>query len=337
MSETTMDTTANGMAHLDPQRRHDAVLLFDVADGNPNGDPDAGNLPRVDPETMQGLVSDVAIKRKVRDWVDATRGTEERFKLHIQNTGGEDAERLLRDRAWERFKIYIQNTGVALNDLHQRAYTALNITSKGKTQARGDVDRARDWMCANFFDVRTFGAVMSTGVNAGQVRGPVQVTFARSIDPIVPLDLSITRVAITRAEDARTIATESADEEGGKRTEMGRKALVPYGLYRANVFVVPPFAKTTGFSAEDLAVVWESLLMMWDLDRSAARGMMACRGLYVFSHGSPLGNAPAHRLLERVKVAARPGVTAPRGFGDYTVTVDEERMPEGVSLNRLDA
>ena len=249
MTEATSATeTTNGAAHLDPDRRHDAILLFDVTDGNPNGDPDAGNLPRVDPETMQGLVSDVAIKRKVRDWVDATRGEQ------------------------ERFKIYIQNTGVALNELHQRAYTELKLTSKGKTQSRGDVDQARDWMCDNFYDVRTFGAVMSTGVNAGQVRGPVQLTFARSISPIVPLDLSITRVAVTKAEDARTVSAEG-DEEGGKRTEMGRKSLVPYGLYRTSLFVVPPFARRTGFDREDLEVLWEALLMMWDLGPLGSAGL----------------------------------------------------------------
>ena len=311
MDETTATRAgAADQAHLDPTRRQDAVLLFDVMDGNPNGDPDAGNLPRVDPETMQGLVSDVAIKRKVRDWIDATRGEQ------------------------ERYKIYVQNTGVALNDLHQRAYTALNLSSKGKTQARGDVEQAQQWMCDNFFDVRTFGAVMSTGVNAGQVRGPVQVTFARSADPIIPLDLSITRVAITRPEDARVVSAEG-DEEGGKRTEMGRKALVPYGLYRAHVFVVPPFARRTGFSSEDLAAVWEAMMMMWDLDRSAARGLMACRGLYVFSHDSGLGSAPAHALFERVQVERNADVVAPRSFRDYRVVIDETDMPTGVSFKRL--
>jgi len=208
----TTDRTASdaapafsGPAHLDPNRRHDVVLLFDVTDGNPNGDPDAGNLPRVDPETMHGLVTDVAIKRKVRDWVDATRGQE------------------------ERYKIYIQGEGIALNTLHERAYTAIGVASKGKTQKRGDVDRARDWMCANFFDVRTFGAVMSTGVNAGQVRGPVQLTFARSVDPITPLDVSITRIAITRPEDAQKVSAEGEEEVGYER-DTGTKALVPYGL-----------------------------------------------------------------------------------------------------------
>lgn len=306
MRETT--SVSNGRAHLDANRRHDAVLLFDVTDGNPNGDPDAGNLPRVDPETMQGLVTDVAIKRKVRDWVDATRGDQ------------------------ERYKIYIQNDGVALNEKHRRAYTAHGLTPRAK-QPRGDVDTAQQWMCDNFFDVRTFGAVMSTGVNAGQVRGPVQFTFARSISPIVPLDLSITRVAITREEDVQTVSAEG-EEEGGKRTEMGRKALVPYALFRASAFVVPPFAKRTGFNGDDLAALWEALERMWDLDRSAARGLMTCRGLYVFSHDNPLGNAPAHQLLERVQISPVNG-TAPRTFNDYDVAVDDDDLPPGVTLTRL--
>jgi CRISPR-associated protein Csd2 len=202
-----------------------------------------------------------------------------------------------------------------------------------RTQARGDVDRAQQWMCDNFFDVRTFGAVMSTGVNAGQVRGPVQFTFARSIDPIVPLDVSITRVAITRPEDARTVTAEG--EEGGKRTEMGRKTLVPYGLYRMHGFVVPPFAKRTGFDGEDLAALWEALQLMWDLDRSAARGMMACRGLYVFSHEHGLGNAPAHELLGRIDVQRRPEIGAPRTFSHYAIRIDDAGLPAGVALTRL--
>lgn len=314
MTDTMMASTptANGPApaHLDPNRRQDVVLLFDVTDGNPNGDPDADNMPRVDPETMQGLVTDVAIKRKIRDWVDATRGTQ------------------------ERFNIYVQNRGIALNTLHQEAYNAENIPLRVGKQAREEVDRAQAWMCKNFYDVRTFGAVMSTNVNAGQVRGPVQFTFARSIDPIVPLDVSITRVAITRVEDTRTVVAEGP-EEGGKRTEMGRKAMVPYGLYRSHCFVVPPFATRTRFDGEDLAVLWEALQRMWDLDRSAARGLMACRGLYVFSHSSPLGNAPAHNLFARVQVQRRPGVAAPRLFEHYDVTVDEDDLPDGVSLTRL--
>lgn len=295
--------------YTDPTRRHDFVLLFDVTDGNPNGDPDAGNLPRIDPETMQGLVTDVAIKRKVRDWVDLHRGHEERFKIYVQS-------------------------GEALNAKHERAYTALGLKSTGSKQAAEDVLQARDWMCANFYDIRTFGAVMTTGVNCGQVRGPVQITFARSIDTVVPLDVSITRVAVTRKEDA-VVVTADGGEQSGKTTEMGRKAIVPYALYRAHGFVVPAFAAKTGFSAEDLALFWQALGSMWDLDRSASRGMMACRGVYIFSHDNPLGNAPAHKLIERVRVARQPGVDTPRGFGDYVIEIDDADLPAGVTLTRL--
>jgi CRISPR-associated protein Csd2 len=297
---------------LDVTRRHDFVLLFDVTDGNPNGDPDAGNLPRVDPETMQGLVTDVALKRKVRDWVHLARGNE------------------------ARFKIYVLSGGEALNTLHQRAYDALGLKSTGTRQARDEVGQAREWMCQNFYDIRMFGAVMTTGVNCGQVRGPLQLTFARSIDPIVPLDLSITRVAVTRPEDARiVVAEESGEGVGGKQTEMGRKALVPYGLYRAYGFFNPHFAEQTGASEEDLALFWDALQRMWDVDRSAARGLMGCRGLYVFTHDSKLGNAPAQALFDRVRVARRPEVEAPRTFVDYTVEVAVDGLPSGVTLTRL--
>ncbi len=296
--------------YLDASRRHDFVLLFDVTDGNPNGDPDAGNLPRVDPETMQGLVTDVAIKRKVRDWLDATRGSEEKYKIYVQS-------------------------GEALNAKHRRAYEQLGMASTGAKQARGDVDRARDWMCANFYDIRMFGAVMTTGVNCGQVRGPVQITFARSVDPVVPLDVSITRVAVTREEDATVVVTDSGEGSGGKQTEMGRKAIVPYGLYRAHGFFNPHFGKRTGATDEDLQLFWQALQQMWDFDRSSARGMMACRGLYVFTHESPLGNAPAHKLFERIQVKRKPSVEAPRAFSDYEVGVDAAGLPAGVTLTTL--
>ena len=297
----------------DVNRRHDFVLLFDVTDGNPNGDPDAGNLPRVDPETMHGLVTDVSLKRKVRDWVDAARGDE------------------------ARFKIYVQKEGEALNAKHRRAYEAIEIKPTGSKQSRGDVDKARAWMCDNFYDIRLFGAVMSTGVNCGQVRGPVQFTFARSLDPVVPLDLSITRVAVTREEDANIVAAEDGSDAAasGKQTEMGRKAIVPYGLYRAHGFFTPHFADKTGVDAEDLREFWRALQMMWDLDRSSARGLMACRGLYVFSHASKLGEAPAHTLFERVSVSRNGAGQAPRGFGDYDVRVDDGDLPAGVELTRL--
>ncbi len=299
--------------HLDATKRHDAVLLFDVKDGNPNGDPDSGNLPRVDPETMQGLVTDVAIKRKVRDFVDIVRGDE------------------------GRYKIYVQDKGVALNDMHRRAYDNSGLKSTGTKQNRNDVNTARTWMCDNFYDVRTFGAVMSTGVNAGQVRGPMQLTFSRSFDPIVPLDVSITRVAITKPEDAAIVVAEDGDGQGsgGKVTEMGRKALVPYGLYAGNIFFSPQQAADTHFDNDDLALFWDALERMWDFDRSASRGMMACRGVVIFSHDNPFGNAPAHKLLERVKVDLNAGVTAPRAFTDYTVNVDTANLPDGVTCTHL--
>lgn len=280
----------------DPTKRHDFVLLFDVADGNPNGDPDAGNLPRVDPETMQGLVTDVALKRKVRDWVDTARGAEERFKIYVQS-------------------------GEALNAKHRRAYESNGLPARSKRSE--DIDTARNWMCREFFDVRFFGALMSTGDhNCGQVRGPAQLVFARSVNPIFQLESAITRQTVTR-------------EGEDKDREMGRKATVPYGLYRSYGFFNPHLAVKTGADAEDLGLFWQALQMMWDLDRSAARGLMGCQGLYVFTHESPLGNAPAHRLFERVQVTCRPETSAPRSFADYAVTVDESDLPAGVTLTRL--
>lgn len=295
--------------YLDTERRHDFVLFFDVKDGNPNGDPDAGNMPRVDPETMQGLVTDVCIKRKVRDWVDALHGNEGAYKIYVQS-------------------------GEALNTKHMRAYEALELESTGSKQDAETVDKARAWMCQNFYDIRTFGAVMTTGVNCGQVRGPVQLTFARSIDPVVPIDVTITRVAVTREEDAEVVVGEEG-KVSGKQTEMGRKAIVPYGLYRAHGFYNPHFAQQTGFAQEDLKLFWQALQYMWDLDRSAARGMMACRGLYVFSHESKLGNAPAHQLFDRIHVSMRDGVDVPRSFGDYEIHIDGKDLPEKVNLSRL--
>jgi CRISPR-associated protein Csd2 len=296
--------------HTDPNRRHDFVLLFDVADGNPNGDPDAGNLPRVDPETMQGLVTDVCLKRKVRNYVDALRGEESRFKIYVQSEE-------------------------ALNSVHARAYEALGMKSTGSKQTREDVSKAREWMCNNFYDVRMFGAVMTTGVNCGQVRRPLQLTFGRSIDPVVPINLSITRIAITRPEDMVVETGDEGEGRGGKTTEMGRKPMVPYGLYRAYGFYSAHFAAQTGGDETDLALFWEALQNMWELDRSAARGMMGCRGLYVFSHESRLGNAAAQALFERVSVERSEGVTAPRSFADYDVTVDGDGLPAGVTLTTL--
>ena len=287
----------------DVNRRHDFVLLFDVSDGNPNGDPDAGNLPRVDPETMQGLVTDVSLKRKVRDWVDVARGTEARFKIYVQH---------------ETF----------LTDARDRVFSA---RSGGRSSV--PASEGRQWMCDEFFDVRVFGAVMSMKEhNAGQVRGPIQMTFARSIDPIVPLDLSIVGPAQRQGDVVRP---SDGDEAPTTYGTMGRKALVPYGLYRAHGFFNPHFAAQTGVTEEDMGLFWQALQEMWDLDRSSSRGMMACQGLYVFSHESSLGNAPAQRLFERVRVSARPGVVAARSFADYTVEVDGSGLPDGVTLARL--
>ncbi len=293
----------------DPRRRHDFVLLFDVTDGNPNGDPDAGNLPRVDPETMQGLVTDVAIKRRVRDWVDVTRGDT------------------------PRYAIYVQSRGIALNDLHRRAYEALGRTPAGSQQDPATVAEVQQWMTQNFFDIRMFGAVMTTQVNCGQVRGPVQLTFARSVDPVTPLDLSITRVAVTRPEDLVRVEEETG-EAAGKRTEMGRKPIVPYALYRAHGFFIPAFAARTGVTGEDLAVLWSALVSMWELDRSSSRGMTTCRGLYVFTHDNGLGRAPSHQLFESIRIRRREGVNVPRRFEDYCVEVQEPGV-EGVTLTRL--
>lgn len=299
----------------DPKRRHDFVMLFDVADGNPNGDPDAGNMPRVDPETMQGLVTDVCLKRKIRNYVD----------LRAQNGGARDG-----------LAIYVQDKGVALNSLHKEAYAAENIKPTGNKQAAAEVNRVRDRMCRSYFDVRMFGAVMSTGVNCGQVRGPMQLTFSRSVDPISPLDISITRVAITKEDDVKVVvADEESEGKGGKRTEMGRKAVLPYGLYVGRGFFSPSLATQTGVSREDLELFWDALQNMWDLDRSASRGMMACRGLYVFSHDNPLGNAPAHQLFDRVQVPRCGDGKAPRAFSEYSVSINESELPEGVTLTRL--
>lgn len=288
--------------------RYDFVLLFDVVNGNPNGDPDAGNAPRLDPETGHGLVSDVCIKRKIRNFVSLVRA---------DPATGQPAP---------GYDIYVKERAI-LNQQHQRAYDALKLKGAGKAKEQQDnVDKARAWMCQNFFDVRMFGAVMSTDVNAGQVRGPVQVTFARSADPIVALEQSITRMAVTTEKEAESQA-------GGNRT-MGRKDIVPYGLYMAHGFVNPFLAAQTGFSADDLDLLWTALVQMFEYDRSASRGEMATRGLFVFEHESALGNAPAHRLFERVQVTLRDRSRPPRSFGEYDVTVNEKNLPAGVTLHQ---
>ncbi len=277
--------------------RYEFVLLYDVENGNPNGDPDAGNMPRIDPETGHGIVTDVAIKRKIRNYVELITGDAPGFRIYIKE-------------------------GAPLNTKHEEAYLACNL-EPGKASP-AEVDIVRRWMCDNFYDVRTFGAVMTTGVNCGQVRGPVQINFSRSIDPITQQEVTITRQVVTRAEDA-------SDE----RT-MGRKHIVPYGLYRAEGYVSAKLAndphKGTGFSDEDLNLLWEALANMFEHDHSAARGKMATRKLIVFKHQSDLGNAPSHALFERVTVRRYPDVTVPRSFSDYEVSIHYDGLPQGVEL-----
>jgi CRISPR-associated protein Csd2 len=304
------------------KNRYDFILLFDVRDGNPNGDPDAGNLPRVDPETGQGLVTDVCLKRKVRNFVQLARGGQ------------------------EGYDIYVKEKAV-LSQQQGRAYTALGLeapaadegdeaskTDEGgkkkaakkpaKRAANGDaVEKARDWMCRNFYDIRTFGAVMSLKENnAGQVRGPVQLTFGRSVDPIISLEHAITRMAVATQKEA--------DQQGGDNRTMGRKTMVPYGLYRAHGFISPALARQTRFGPEDLELLWQALGQMFEHDRSAARGLMASRRLIVFEHESALGNAPAHRLFDSVKVSRKDGSRPARDFSDYEVTVGS--VPNGINL-----
>lgn len=287
--------------------RAEFVLIFDVKDGNPNGDPDAGNLPRMDAETGKGLITDVCLKRKIRNYVGIVKGEQ------------------------PPYEIYVKEKAV-LNKTHERAYQAIGVdaseTQEGKRRGIGeDITKAREWMCKNFYDVRSFGAVMSTGVNCGQVRGPVQITFARSVDPIIILEHSITRLAVTTEKEA--------ERQGGDNRTMARKHTISYGVYVAHGFISGHLAGQTGFSREDMALLIEALTNMFDHDRSAARGEMTTRGLYVFQHNSPLGNAPAHDLLDRVHIKRQNGVDVPRAFTDYVVSVDDSNLPKGVTLQRV--
>jgi CRISPR-associated protein Csd2 len=301
-------------------RRHEFVLYFDVTNGNPNGDPDAGNMPRLDPETNKGLVSDVALKRKIRNYVALARPDALGHEIYMRD-------------------------GATLNAEHKRAWAAvMPEVTKAEEQKKlpKDEGKARAltrWMCANFWDIRSFGAVMTTGVNSGQVRGPVQITFASSVEPVLPLEISITRLAAT---------TEADNDRTGGRT-MGRKHIVPYGLYRAHGFVSAPLAshptKGTGFSDADLELLFEALTNMFEHDRSAARGEMATRKLVIFRHGTALGNAHAHELFDRVKTwrafkGARHAIgadetdnwPAARAFADYAITVDRDSLPDSVEI-----
>ena len=296
------------------KNRYEFVILFDVENGNPNGDPDAGNMPRIDPESGCGIVTDVCLKRKIRNYVETTKEDEAGWKIYIK-------EQVPLNRSDKEAISYL---GIDLPE----GKDPKDILKEAKKKDPGLDLKIRDFMCRNFYDIRTFGAVMTTFVkgnlNCGQVRGPVQLGFARSVDPIVPQEITITRVAITTEADAEK-----------KGTEMGRKYVVPYALYRAEGFVSANLArKTTGFSEEDLAMLWEAILNMFENDHSAARGKMAVRELIVFKHDCELGCAPAYRLFDLVHVARKEGVTAPRAYSDYVLTVDEA-VPEGVSCTRM--
>lgn len=281
------------------KNRIDFVYIFDVQDGNPNGDPDAGNLPRIDAETGMGLVTDVCLKRKVRNYVQVAK------------------------ECAENYDIFIKEKAV-LNTLIDASHEDENVKSKDKP---GDkTEAARLFMCKNYYDIRTFGAVMSTGKNAGQVRGPIQFTFARSADPITAAEHSITRMAVATEKEA--------EKQSGDNRTMGRKATVPYGLYVCHGFISANLAQQTGFSQEDLDLFFEALKNMFDVDRSAARGLMSAQKLIVFKHDSMLGNAPANKLFDRVKVE-KTCAGAPRSFSDYTVTIDKEGLSESITIEEL--
>ena len=296
------------------KNRYDFMLIFDAKDGNPNGDPDAGNLPRVDAETGEGLVTDVCLKRKVRNYVQLTKSADEGYDIFVKEKA-------------------------ILNESIEAAYVACEIdltkpptdTKDGKKRNKegvgqgGEIPKARAKMCETYFDIRTFGAVMSTGANAGQVRGPVQLTFARSVDPVVTLEHSITRMAVaTEAE---------AVKQGGDNRTMGRKNTIPYGLYVAYGFVSPALAAQTGFNADDLELLWKSLTDMFEHDRSAARGLMATQKLIIFKHDSALGNAPSHKLFDLVKLTKKADVAVPRKFADYELSMPSaDSLPTGVTI-----
>lgn len=309
-------------------RRLDLVIFFEVTSGNPNGDPDAGNMPRMDPETGHGLVTDVSLKRKIRNYVELTREGEAGCRIYVTE-------------------------GAVLNEKHREAYAHVRDdgekTAKAKKLTPGSDEEAatiRQFMCDNFYDIRTFGGVLSTGINAGQVRGPVQFAFARSVEPVLPLEISITRMAATNEAEKKDLAEGEDDtaKRGDKRT-MGRKHVVPYGLYRVHAYVSAALAPKTGFSQADEDLLVEAVISMFEHDRSAARGEMATRKVIGFRHESKFGNAPAHVLFDRVRVWRGEGADArevgdprldnippARAFGDYSITVDAEGLPDGVEL-----
>lgn len=300
------------------KNRYEFIVLFDVENGNPNGDPDAGNMPRIDPETNLGLITDVCLKRKIRNYVETVKEDAAGYRIYIKDNVP------LNRSDNEGFKYAgIENaSAMKPEDLKKE------IKKLEGSEERAD-EMVRDFMCGNFYDVRTFGAVMTTMVkgklNCGQVRGPVQLGFSRSVEPVIPQEITITRVAITTEADAEK-----------KGTEMGRKFIVPYGLYRCEGYVSANLArKTTGFSEDDLALLWQAIFNMFEQDRSAARGNMAVRELIIFKHDTELGNAPAWKLFDTVSVKRREGVQVARAYSDYVVSVDERAMPSGVHVSRM--
>lgn len=282
------------------KNRYEFVYFFDVENGNPNGDPDAGNMPRIDPETGIGLVTDVCLKRKIRNYVDIAK----------EQAAG--------------YKIYVEEKAV-LNSTNMEAYKALDIKQESKKlpKDKAEAEKVTKWMCSNFFDIRTFGAVMTTDVNCGQVRGPVQINFAKSLSPVTPLDITITRMAVTNEKD-----------RDNERT-MGRKHIVPYGLYRVEGYVSANYAAKTGFTEDDLDLLKEALVNMFDHDHSAARGKMNARKLVFFKHGTALGNAPAHKLFDLIKAEQKDADQTPRSFSDYVITTDKSGVPAGVELQEV--
>jgi len=286
------------------QNRYEFVYLFDVENGNPNGDPDAGNMPRIDPETSYGLVTDVCLKRKIRNYVEIVKENQPPYEIYVK-------EKAILNRQHE--KAYINNSDIE------------RPPSKKLPKKKEEAGKITKWMCTNFFDVRTFGAVMMTEVNCGQVRGPVQLNFARSIESIVPMEISITRMAVTTEKEA--------EQQSGDNRTMGRKHIVPYALYRVEGYISGHLAAQTGFSENDLNLLWDSLINMFDHDHSAARGKMNARKLIVFKHDSMLGNAPAHKLFDLVTVKRSTDITKPaRAFSDYDVQIDRDNVPQGVTL-----
>ena len=377
------------MNHLNPNYRHDFLLLFDVTDGNPNGDPDGGNMPRTDAETSQGLVTDVCLKRKVRNYVatyaehEADETEKSRLKIFVEHHSvlndkireayiaegipvGKSATKVIEDEkvieGIRELQVYLpdgfsftdndEDSGEIdatleysgelsdneIKEFYDREEVAELFKQNKKLSKfikdlvkkaekpdknRANAEKAQKWMCANFYDIRMFGAVLSTGLNAGQVRGAMQLTFGRSHHPVQPQDLAVTRVAVTDAKDREKLQT------------IGRKTLIPYGLYQSYGFYSPAFAAKTGVTEADLELFWKALIQMWELDRSASRGMMSPQGLYVFSHESKLGNAPAHKLFQRIQVELKPQRTCPRKFSDYQMTVNQEDLPDKVHLTKL--